>query len=237
MYLSEILFQHELCSLELVVDNIWYPSLYDFTKDKLSFVQCVCVHTVICMYTVCKCVCTVDVYIHVYTVLTTGPCMLLELFQVYCRVCLYRLCVFCVYRACVCTHSPQVPARCWRFYRCTVQCVCTVCECPVCTLSVQFLCVCIHSPQVPVHCWRFYRCTVQCACTFCVCSVCTEYVCVYTYHRSLHTAGDFTGVQTFFVGKHCWGVVAGRTESLGEDTLGVVEAGSVYHNLHTHKKR
>lgn len=62
-------------------------------------------------------------------------------------------------------------------------------------------------------------------------------VCVYTHLRSLHTAGDFTGVQTFFVGKHCGGIVAGRTEALGEDALGVVEAGPVYHNLHTQKKR
>lgn len=68
--------------------------------------------------------------------------------------------------------------------------------------------------------------------------ICTEYVCVhvYTYHRSLYTAGDFTGVQTFFVRKHCGGVVAGRTEALGEDTLRVVEARPVYHNLHTEKK-
>lgn len=61
----------------------------------------------------------------VYT-LTTGPCTLLEILQVYCTVCLYILCVYCVYnvhlyRICMCTciHLPQVPVHCWRFYRCT----------------------------------------------------------------------------------------------------------------------
>lgn len=102
MYLSEILFQHELCSLKLVVDKIWYPSLYDFTKDKLSFVCTLCVNVCtrtvsVCLHTyyrslhpaedfidvqcstVCECaVCTVYVY-----TLTTGPCTLLEILQVY----------------------------------------------------------------------------------------------------------------------------------------------------------
>lgn len=76
-------------------------------------------------------------------------------------------------------------------------------------------------------------CTVSIVCVYCVCTVS---VCLHIYHRSLHTAGDFTGVQTFLVRKHGGSVVASRTEALGEDTLGVVEAGSVYYNLQKKNK-
>lgn len=121
----------------------------------------VCVHTVICMYIVCKCVCTVDVTVCIYTVLTTGPCMLLEIFR--CTVqyvftdCVCTVCAVCVQSMCVYTLTTGP---------CTLldilQVYCTVCLyilCVYCVHCVYRICMYIHSPQGPAHCWRFYRCT------------------------------------------------------------------------------
>lgn len=190
----------------------------------------------------------------------------------------------CVYSLCVCTHSPQVPARCWRFYRSTVQYVYSMCV--LCVLCVYSFCVyiystnyrslntagnftgelysvCLYNVSVQYR-WMWVQSNSMCVYTLTTgpctlleilqvyCTVCLYILCVYCVYnvhlyricmctcihlpRSLYTAGDFTGVQTFFVRKHCGGVVAGRTEALGEDTLRVVEARPVYHNLHTEKK-